>query len=114
MRGGRVFDLADGAIEHAAVEERWVVAAGAPLGRFNADCVLHVLDAFAIPGVVEGGEMVRGALPLFVDVGVAAFAALRLHKIRGRNLTVMQRLSGAGEEWARRSVAFVVHGGGGY
>src|SRR6266481_7445342 len=90
------------------------MAACAPLGGLYADHVLHVLDAFAIPGVVERGKMVRGALPLLVDVGVAALAALRLHKVGGWNLTVMQRLCGAGEEWARRSVAFIVHGGGSY
>ena len=81
LSGRRVFDFADGAIEHAAIKESWIVAAGAPFRWLHAGYILHVLDAFAIPRIVEGGEMVRGALPLLVDVGVAALAALRLHEV---------------------------------
>src|SRR5579862_5442559 len=98
LRGRRVFDFPDRTIEHTAIEESWIVAAGAPLGRLHADHVLHVLDALAIPGVVERGKMMRGALPLLVDIGVAALAALRLREVGGRNLTVMQRLRRARKE----------------
>src|SRR6516164_2887621 len=58
--------------------------------------------------------MVRGALPLLVDVRVAALATLRFHEIAGGNLAVMKGLRGAGEEGTGRAVAFVVHGGGSY
>ena len=53
LRGRCVFDLADRTIELAAVEQRGIVAAGAPFGRLHADYFLHVLDALAIPGIIE-------------------------------------------------------------
>ncbi len=54
--------------------------------------------------------MVRGALPLLVDVRVAALARIGLGEIVGGNVSVIGGLCGAGEEWALRTIAFVGHG----
>src|SRR5258708_295712 len=52
-------DLLDGRIEQAAVEQRRIVAAGAPFRGTHAGDALHVLDALAVPLIVEGGEMMH-------------------------------------------------------
>ena len=92
LRSGRVFNLANRSIEHSAEEKRWIVATGAPFRGFHAGDVLHVFDAFAIPLIVEGRKVVGGTVPLFVNVGVAAFAGLRLHEIFCRNIFAVPRL----------------------
>src|SRR6266700_325843 len=86
------------------------MTAGAPLGRFHAGDVLHILDAFAIPLIVERRKVVRGTVPLFVNVGVAAFASLRLHKVFCRNVFAVPRLRGTRKELPAGAVAFAVHG----
>ena len=58
--------------------------------------------------------MVGGAVPLFVNVGVAALASFRLHEIFRGDVTVVPGLRGTGEELALRAVAFAVHGGRGH
>src|SRR5262249_13687739 len=79
-RGG-VLNLANGRVEHPAEEQSGIVAAGAPFGSFYTSNVLHVFDAFAVPLIVEGREVVGRAVPLPVYVAVAALAGLRLHEV---------------------------------
>src|SRR5260370_15639063 len=88
------------------------MAARAPFGRLHAIDFLHVLNALAIPLIVEGRKMMHGALPLLVNVRVAAFAGLRLQKIVGRNVFSVDGLRRAGKEFSVRTVAFVFHRGG--
>ena len=107
---GAVHNLFDRRIEHPAVEQRRIVATGAPFRRLHARDVLHILDALAVPLVVEGRKMVHRAVPLFVDVGVAALASIGLHEVFGRNIAAMFGLGGAGEKLALRPVTFTVHG----
>ena len=76
IRFGGVNDLLDGCVHHAAVEHGGIVASSAPLRRPRAHDVLHVLDALAVPLVIERGEVVRGAAPLFVDIFVTTLARL--------------------------------------
>ena len=106
-----VHDLFDRRVEHPAEEQRRIVAPGAPLRRFHADGVLHVLDALAVPLIVERGEMVRGAVPLLVDVRVAALARLRLREILRGDVSVVQSLRGAGKKLSGWSVALSIHRG---
>src|SRR5260370_14667899 len=54
--------------------------------------------------------MMRGAVPLLVDVRVAALARLRLHEIFRGNVAAVFGLRRAGEKLPLRSVAFAVHG----
>src|SRR6266568_9347956 len=49
-------DLLDRGVKQAAVEERGIVATGAPFRGTHAGNALHVLDALAVPLIVEGGE----------------------------------------------------------
>src|SRR6267378_7201558 len=112
--GFRLVDvLLDGRVHHAAEEQGGIVAAGAPFGLFYAVDFLHVFDAFAIPLIVEGREVVHGALPLLVDVGVAAFAGLRFQKVVGGDVVAVFGLDGAREKFAAGAVAFLIHGGRG-
>src|SRR5438477_10537669 len=85
------------------------MAAGAPLGGTRASDFLHVLDALAVPLVVEGREMMHRAVPLLVDVGMAALAGVRFHEVLGGNIAAVSGLRGAGEELPLRTVAFAVH-----
>src|SRR5258708_35691316 len=105
--------LLDGRVHHAAEEQGGIVAAGAPFGLLHAVNFLHVLDAFAIPLIVERREVVHGALPLLVNVGVAALAGLRFQEVVGRDVVAVFGLDGAGEEFTAGTVAFLIHGGGG-
>src|ERR1700676_3056296 len=109
---GLVDVLLDGRVHHAAEEQGGIVAAGAPFGLFHAVDFLHVLDAFAIPLIVEGREVVHGALPLLVNVGMAALASLRFQEVVGGDVLAVLGLNGAGEKFAVGAVAFLVHGGG--
>ncbi len=94
LRLGRIDLLLDRAIEAAVEEHRVVVAARAPFRRPRPDHVLHVLDRLAIPLVVERREMVHRRAPLFVDVAVAAGAALARHEERRRDDAVDVRVGG--------------------
>jgi hypothetical protein len=78
---GLVDVLRDGLIHHAAEQQCRIVAASAPFGRLHAIHFLHVLNAFAVPLIVERGKMMNGTLPLLVNVRMAAFAGLGLQKI---------------------------------
>src|SRR6266481_4160948 len=111
--GFRLVDvLLDGRVHHAAEEESGIVAASAPLGLLYAVDFLHVFDAFAIPLIVKRREVVHGALPLLVNVGVAALASLGFQKVVGGDVVAVFSLDGTGEEFAAGTVAFLIHGGG--
>src|SRR5437667_2948333 len=56
--------------------------------------------------------MMGRALPLFVDIGVAALTGVGLHEELAGNFLMTVNLGGAREEIALRTVAFLVHGGG--
>ena len=73
-------DLLDWSIHQPGIQDGRVVAPAAPLGRLGADRVLHVLNRLAVPLVIEGREMMSRAVPLIVDIFVAALAGVRLHK----------------------------------
>jgi hypothetical protein len=53
LRFGAVHDLFDGSVHQTGIEHRGVVASATPFRGLGADRVLHVLDRFAIPLVVE-------------------------------------------------------------
>ena len=105
-----VNNLFDGRIKQTAVKQSRIVAAGAPFGRTHTGDFLHVLDALAIPLIVEGREMVHRAVPLFVDIRMAALASVRFHEVLRGNVAAMFGLRGAGEEFPLRAVAFRIHG----
>src|SRR5262249_12270322 len=97
---------------HAAEKQGRIVAARAPLGSPYARNILHVLDTLAVPLIVEGRKMMGRAVPLLVDVLVAALAGLRLHEVfRGYVVSVVG-LHGAREELPARSVALAFQGCG--
>ena len=77
--------LPDGGVESPVEENGMVVAAGAPLGGLGADHILHVFDRFAVPLIVEGGEVVHGGVPLLVDIGMAPLAGVGSHEEIGGN-----------------------------
>ena len=78
---GLLINLPDRLSNMPLKSKRRIVAARAPFGGLHAGDILHVLDAFAIPLIVEGRKMMSGAVPLFVNVRVAALAGFRLHEI---------------------------------
>src|ERR1700685_3850261 len=104
-------DLLDGRTHQAAVEHGGIVASATPLGRLGANRVLHILDALAVPLIVEGREMMRRAEPLIVDVFMAAFAGVGLHEKLAGNLLSAVNLRRTGKEWPIRTIAFAIHGG---
>ena len=81
LRLRTVHDLLDRRIHHAAVKHRGIMTACAPLGRPRALDVLHVLDTLAIPLIVERRKMMCRALPLLVDILMAALAGIRFHEV---------------------------------
>jgi len=58
----------DGPVETAVEEDRVIVTAGAPLAGTRAGDILKVFDGFPVELIVERGEVVRGTLPLLVDI----------------------------------------------
>src|SRR5690349_17568669 len=84
--------LSDRPIESTVEEYGVIVATGAPLRGPGADDVLHVLDGFAVPLVVERGEMVDRRAPLVVDVTVAPGTALCSQEKICRNRAVHVRV----------------------
>src|SRR5271155_1632119 len=107
---GAMNDLLDWRVHQAAVKDGGIVAAAAPLRRLCANRILHVFDALAIPLIVERREMMRRTKPLIVDVLVAAFAGVGLHKELAGNFLTAVDLSRTRKEWAIRTVAFAIHG----
>ena len=83
---GSVHELFDRRIHSAGIEHRRIMASAAPFGRLGADRILHVLDRFAIPLVVERRKMVGGTVPLVVNIFMTTLAGIRLHEELARNL----------------------------
>ncbi len=75
---GRVDLPDDRGVHPAGQQDRLIVAAAAPLRGLRPDDLLHVLDRFPVPLVVERREMMHGGVPLRGDVGMAAAIAARL------------------------------------
>ena len=71
-----VHELLDGCIHLAGIQHSGVVASATPFRGTGSDGVLHVLNALAVPLVVERRKMVHRAVPLVVDVLVAALAGI--------------------------------------
>jgi hypothetical protein len=61
-------------IETATEQQRVVVTPGTPLRGPSADHVLHVLDRFAVPLVVERRKVVHRRVPLLVNIAMAPAA----------------------------------------
>src|SRR5262249_17256384 len=80
LRLGPMDDLFEGVSHKAAIQHGRIGASATPLRGLGAYTVLHVLNALAIPLIVERRKMVRRALPLFVDIGMTALAAVGLHE----------------------------------
>src|SRR4029077_12951475 len=87
------------------------MTASAPLGRLGADGVLHVLNALAIPLIVERREVMSRAEPLVIDVLVATFAGIRLHEELAGDFPVAVDLGRTGKKWTLRSITLLIHGG---
>ncbi len=91
------------------IQDGRIVTSAAPLGRLGADRVLHVLDALAVPLIVERRKVMSRAEPLLVDVVVAALAGVRLHEVLAGNFFVPIDLRGTGEKRTLRSITFLIH-----
>src|ERR1700687_2791475 len=104
--------IANGRIKLAAEKKRRIMAASAPFRRAHAGDVLHILDALSVPLIIEGREVVRGAIPLLVNIGVAPFAGCRLHKEFGGNFSAIHGLGRTRKKRTGWTVTFTVHGGG--
>ena len=85
MSFGSVDAVFNWCIELPVEEHRVIVATGTPLGGPRSDYILHVLDGFPIPLVVERRKVVHGGIPLLVNIRVAALADLRGQKEVGRD-----------------------------
>ena len=94
---GRMYSISRWAFEIAGKEQRGIVAACAPFRglarRSRPACRRCSCDTT----VIERRKMVRGALPLFVDVGVAALAGCDSMKIVLGDCFPVMRLRGAGK-----------------
>ena len=112
LRFGRVDLLLDGALEAAVEEDGVVVAAGAPLTALRAAELLHVEDGGLVERVIEGREVVHGAVPLLVDVLVALAAELGIHEEIGGDEAAGIGAGGGGPERRARAFAFGLHGDG--
>ena len=109
VRFRRVDLLLDGPVEAPVEKHGVVVAAGAPLARLRPDYILHVLDGLAVELIIERAEVVRRAVPLFVDVGVAFAAPLRVHEEIRRDNAAGVGLGRGREEGRVRPAAFLLH-----
>src|SRR5438046_10368693 len=109
LRLRAMHDLLDRYVHQSAVEHCRIVAAAAPFGRLGADGVLHVLNAFAIPLIVERRKMVRRTEPLVVYVLVTALAGVGLHEEFAGNFSFTVDLGRAREERTLRAITFAAH-----
>src|SRR6516162_6356978 len=109
LRLRSVHDLLDGRVHHAAVQQCGIVTACTPLRRLYAVHLLHVLNALAVPLIVERREVMGGAVPLLEDVLMAAFAGVGLHEELRWYVAVAIHLRRAGEKLSACAVALVIH-----
>jgi ABC-type sugar transport system permease subunit len=58
-------------VHHAVEQNGRIMAPSAPLGGFHPDHILHVLNGFAVPLVIERREMVSRGVPLLINVSMA-------------------------------------------
>src|SRR5256885_4307019 len=86
------------------------MAARAPFRCPHARNLLHVLNAFPVPLIVERRKMMRRAVPLFVNIRVAPLARIRLHEIFRGNVSAVLRLRRAWEKFPLWSVSLAIHG----
>src|SRR5207302_7773379 len=93
----------------ARIEHGRVVTPTAPLRRARANRVLHVLNALAIPLVIERREVMDRTEPLVVNVLMAAPAGIGLHEKLAGNFLAAVDLRRTGEEGALGAVAFTIH-----
>ena len=106
----RLLDFADGAVlHHAGKNQGVIVAASAPERRLDAVHVLHVLNRFAIPLVVERRHVVHRTLPLVIDVRMAGLAGFRVQEELRLDGLAIGGLRGAGKGQAALSPTFVLH-----
>ena len=87
------------------------MASAAPFGGLNAVHFLHIDNRFAVPLVVEGGEVMRRFVPLLVNIGVASFcgACLRCEEEIGGDEIAGGGFNGRGEKVSCRAAAFLIH-----
>ena len=71
--------------------------------------VLHVLDRLPVPLVVERREVVGRAVPLVVDLPVAAGAVVAFHEEVGGDHATDVGLGGGREERSVRTLALAIH-----
>ena len=109
LRFGRRNLLPDRPVEPSVEEHGVVVAPGAPFRGARADDVLHVLDRFAVPLIVERREVVHRRFPLVVDVGVAAPAGRARREEVGGDDAAAGRVGGRGKERSVGTGAFARH-----
>ena len=105
LRLRRVDLLLDRLVELATEEDGVIVASGAPLRGLRPDRILHILDRFPVPLVVEGGEMMGRGVPLVVDLLVATRTRLRVHEKVRRNRPAGARRRRRWKEWTVRSLS---------
>ena len=80
LRFWRVDLVADWAVELPVEEHGMVVTSCTPFGRFGSDNILHVLNRFSVPLVIERREVVNRGIPLVIDVTMTAPARLTCQK----------------------------------
>src|SRR5262249_55875400 len=90
-------------------ENGMIVTARAPFRGPSADHVLHVLDRFSVPLIVERSKVMHRRIPLIVNILVAAATFFAGHEKWRRNRTADIGLRRRGEERAARSCAFAFH-----
>ena len=115
LGGGGMQILPDRSIHHAVQQDSRIVTPTTPFGRLDPVDILHIHNRFAIPLIVEGGEVMRRFVPLFVDVGVAAALGTGLggQKEIGGDQVAGIGLDGSGEERSIGATAFLIHTGRG-
>ena len=113
LRRGRMQVLSDRFIHHAIQQNGEVMTAAAPFRRLNAVDLLHVHYRLAVPLIVEGGEVMRRLVPLFVDIGmtVALGAGVRCQKKICGDEAAGVGFDGTGEKMTAAASALFVHAG---
>ena len=81
------------------------MAAGTPFRGLYTNHILHVLNAASIPLVIERRKVMHRAVPLLVDVAVAALASVGLHEVFAGYLSFVRGLRGTRKERSLRPIA---------